>query len=1147
MAEVLVPALINAAVGYAISYVLAPDGPDVEGPRLDDRGVQKNAYGSSLGLVYGTMLTAGSLIYLENNELKETKHKEKSGGKGGGGGGSVTTYTYSFTGTIAFCEGPIVGVEKIWADTSLIYDASTYVDPEENPTLYLIRIAQGNSYDFDIELGSNTQGQWPDETAEYTASLTPAYRGTALHHVTDMELEKHGNRVPNFQYQVAGRFAYGSATETGDLSIRYVGAWPTLGFAGTYKDSAPNVVRHSAGVRATPTSLTVRHTDGGDNKANGYVSQQIQGAIRESLLTDPVSVTIPEDRESSKLTESASLSFYAFNNPEWQFLVFDSGGTNIQAYFLYNGQIMHSPVEPSGPYVSHVGSIMPVDSATSTHAGQWYAGSTGSEQFAASSTSLFIFENRDLGSVTTGRRLWINRYDVYGSPNPTTAVNLEARNWEVNDSNETVFLVGALVYVIGHNISTKSGITEVLVFDEALNLLAEYDVSRTTHGFTNQFVRINPDNTHMLCISETNGLQLINFKTDTVVYESGGLTDVPGLSGSWWTRVILGTTNAGYRWMSENLFTDLEYIWEFYYPQDSEGDGNATEGQAPLQDVVEDLCYRAGLTESEVDASGLAGTYINGYSIKNVQSLRESLEPLMLAYQFDPYEDDYKLKFAFRNTASVVTLTEDDLRAHPFGDKTGEIVIVEQIEETKLPIRVNVNYSNLSADYEPDTQFSERSVSAVGSKHIAEIDLPMSFTPEQAVQIADKTKREAWTGRFSYKFTLPFKYSYLYPSNVVTLSLTEYTVDVRLESIAMGVDGRLECTAVAHNTTSYTSAATTTDPVKTGSLVAQFPGDLVFTVIDTNLLRGGSTVTPGSYPVYCAGWAEPWEGYIVQVSYDGGDTWGTASSFQEVRPVMGYVTQELGTPPGEWLGRVDERDELAVTFFESNPDIESVTDLQMFAGSNIFAVGAPGRWELIGAATVTQDTATKFTLSRLLRGFRGTEGNIGSMQYGDLVIALDSSWVGQMQLEADDAGGTAIFRGIAGGDIPDPEDWITVDISGNPLREYAPSNVTAFYNASGDIEISWNRRTRLTGEWRDYVDAYIASDSKPENYTVEIYDDNSSPQLLRTISSISTTETTYTAAQRASDSGSPLPTSLRIKVWQVDEVIGQGYVKEVTI
>ena len=119
----LVGGLVSSAVGYVASSLFAPDGPDMQGSRLGDLSAPNNSYGAALPKVYGKMVVPGNLIWLENDQIKETKHKEDVGGKGGPPGGTITTYTYSMTGSIAISEGPIDAVGKVWADTILIHAA----------------------------------------------------------------------------------------------------------------------------------------------------------------------------------------------------------------------------------------------------------------------------------------------------------------------------------------------------------------------------------------------------------------------------------------------------------------------------------------------------------------------------------------------------------------------------------------------------------------------------------------------------------------------------------------------------------------------------------------------------------------------------------------------------------------------------------------------------------------------------------------------------------------------------------------------------------------------------------------------------------------------------------------------------------------
>ncbi|MGH8579605.1 MAG: phage tail protein [Gammaproteobacteria bacterium] len=49
---------------------------------------------------------------------------------GGAGGGTQISYTYSVSFAIGLCEGPIVGVRRIWADSKLIYNIGSGVSAE---------------------------------------------------------------------------------------------------------------------------------------------------------------------------------------------------------------------------------------------------------------------------------------------------------------------------------------------------------------------------------------------------------------------------------------------------------------------------------------------------------------------------------------------------------------------------------------------------------------------------------------------------------------------------------------------------------------------------------------------------------------------------------------------------------------------------------------------------------------------------------------------------------------------------------------------------------------------------------------------------------------------------------------------------------
>jgi hypothetical protein len=181
---------IGASLGGALGDLIAPPKtPTIEGPRLSDLSVQTSTYGAPIPRVYGTITLAGNLIWLENNKLKE-KSKKSGGGKGGGkGGGAKTrTYTYSATFAVALCQGPIVGVRRLWLGPNLVYDAGA-TDHET------IRASNQAASLFDLYLGSDTQGPDPRIQATIGVDHTPAWRGLAYLVIADLPLAKYGNSL----------------------------------------------------------------------------------------------------------------------------------------------------------------------------------------------------------------------------------------------------------------------------------------------------------------------------------------------------------------------------------------------------------------------------------------------------------------------------------------------------------------------------------------------------------------------------------------------------------------------------------------------------------------------------------------------------------------------------------------------------------------------------------------------------------------------------------------------------------------------------------------------------------------------------------------------------------------------------------------
>ena len=125
---------IGSAIGsYIDNLLFAPKPEDQKGPRIEDINVTRADPGVPIPFVFGADRING--IIIASTRLIETVNKEKVGGKGGPTQ-TVITYTYHVDIDYLLCEGPVLGIARIWAEGNLIrgtryeLDVSTSEYPE---------------------------------------------------------------------------------------------------------------------------------------------------------------------------------------------------------------------------------------------------------------------------------------------------------------------------------------------------------------------------------------------------------------------------------------------------------------------------------------------------------------------------------------------------------------------------------------------------------------------------------------------------------------------------------------------------------------------------------------------------------------------------------------------------------------------------------------------------------------------------------------------------------------------------------------------------------------------------------------------------------------------------------------------------------
>lgn len=171
---------IGASIGRGLDQRLLGAGSEaVETGRIDRFRLTGAGEGAPIAQVYGRMRTGGHIIWA--TEFKERVRESGGGGKGAPAQPTIREYSYSVSLALALCEGEITAVNRVWADG--------------------VEIA---IKDLDMRVYTGSQDQLPDPKIEAVegVGLVPAYRGTAYVVMEDLRLERFGNRVPQFSFEV---------------------------------------------------------------------------------------------------------------------------------------------------------------------------------------------------------------------------------------------------------------------------------------------------------------------------------------------------------------------------------------------------------------------------------------------------------------------------------------------------------------------------------------------------------------------------------------------------------------------------------------------------------------------------------------------------------------------------------------------------------------------------------------------------------------------------------------------------------------------------------------------------------------------------------------------------------------------------------
>jgi hypothetical protein len=529
--------------------------------------------------------------------------------------------------------------------------------------------------------------------------------------------------------------------------------------------------------------------------------------------------------------------------------------------------------------------------------------------------------------------------------------------------------------------------------------------------------------------------------------------------------------------------------------------------------IVSHLLQKVGYLPEHYDVSDLTDR-VSGFIMSNRQTVRSSLEQLAMAYFFDMVESDGVLKFVKRGKPSSFTLDETELVSQ---DNTSDTLTITRLQELDLPRQIDVIYLNALADYQTGTQSSQRQT--VKAVDITTLNLPLAFNDQEAKRIADMTLYSLWVNRVQFQFTLPPKMAFLEPTDVITLTKDGATFVLRINSTKLMRHGLQDVTGVAEEVSAYEvyippSSGQATPPALPSLTHLQLL-DLPAFITDT------MTEAPLRYGVVGVG--KNWKGCVLYGSDDGGSTYGVIQSLK-TQSVIGSALNSLpaGTPY-TW-DKVNTVDVLLIF-----GELHSITELAVLNGANACLIGD----EILQFQTATLLGTHKYRLSTLLRGRLGTEDAVESHSAGERFILLDRT-LGREVIASSGWGMNKSYKPVSVGSSlgsTAPQDFV---YTARALKPYSPVHLSGSRNGGGDLTLTWKRRTRLGGDWRDGVDVPLCEES--ERYDIDILQGLT---VKRTFEGIASSTVTYTASQQISDFGS-VQSSISVAVYQISALVGRG-------
>nr|WP_157015090.1 glycoside hydrolase TIM-barrel-like domain-containing protein [Mesorhizobium xinjiangense] len=257
-----------------------------------------------------------------------------------------------------------------------------------------------------------------------------------------------------------------------------------------------------------------------------------------------------------------------------------------------------------------------------------------------------------------------------------------------------------------------------------------------------------------------------------------------------------------------------------------------------------------------------------------------------------------------------------------------------------------------------------------------------------------------------------------------------------------------------------------------------------------------------------AAWARPWRRQVVYASPEP-NGYGHRTTIERAA-TMGYLEQ---ASQGTCSGRVDHAQAIIVAL--SSGELSSISRAQLLNGGNAAAIRSlSGAWEIVQFETAEEISADVWRLTGLLRGQLGTEDAMRAGAASGAAFVLLDRAVQPAGLQASEAGLDLHWRvGPTAAELSS-DLFVVETVAGGvrAARPLSPVHLRAAGAASGDVDFTWIRRSRVAAD--AWLEGDIPLGEESEVYRIEIRDGDG--DLKRSLTA-TTNALTYAAADIEAD------------------------------